>query len=217
MGCLVSKPAENSGEFCGNARGPGEGLGRARSRIQTPYPLEGATAVRVYTGEALHDRAPGLMVARSHQAPIVPTGTEEQDAWGTNVDARWSRFYGAALVELAPAYGFGFVDVHPINRGKPRPAREAAAYLSGYFFSGKGKKAAITETVRSRVVPRVVAYVSRKLTALTFCTMRNMRRALRLFVWRCGRGGRPGWPTFESLQVLVVMDRVSPAFLAHGP
>jgi hypothetical protein len=28
-----------------------------------------------------------------------------------------------------------------------KPAREAAAYLSGYFISGRGKKATITETV----------------------------------------------------------------------
>jgi len=152
-----------------------------------------------------------------HMHIIIPMGTEEQDAWGTNIDARWSRFYVAALDELAPTYGFGFVDDHPINEGKPRPAREAAAYLSSYLISGKGHKAAITETVRSRVVPSVVVYVNRKLTARTFCTMRNLRRARRVFKWRRGEAERPGWPDFELLQALVVLDRLSPALVTHGP
>jgi len=152
-----------------------------------------------------------------HQHIIVPMGTDEQDAWGTNIDARWSRYYVAALDELAPTYGFGFVDDHPINEGKPRPAREAAAYLSSYLISGKAGKATITETVRSRVVPSVAVYVSAKLTAKTFCTMRNLRRARRVFMWRCGKAERPVWPHLELLQVLVVLDRLSPALVRNGP
>ena len=128
-----------------------------------------------------------------HMHVIVPMGTEGQDAWGTNVDARWYRYYVAALDELAPSYGFGFVDDHPINGGKPRPAREAAAYLSSYLISGRAEKATITETVRSRVVPSVVVYVSAKLTTKTFCTMRNLRRGRRVFMWRCGKAERQGW------------------------
>ncbi len=152
-----------------------------------------------------------------HMHLIVPMGTEDQDGWGTNVDALWSRLYVGALKELAPTYGFGFVDDHPINEGKPKPAREAAAYLSSYLISGKAEKAAITETVRSKVVPSVVVYVSRKLTALTFCTMRNMRRARRLFMWRCGKAEEPTWPYLELLQVMVVLHRLPPALVARAP
>jgi hypothetical protein len=152
-----------------------------------------------------------------HVHVIVPMGTEEQDSWGTNVDACWSRLYVAALGELAPRYGFGFVDDHPINEGEPRPAREAAAYLSSYLISGKAEKAAITETVRSKVVPSVVVYVSAKLTAKTFCTMRNLRRTRRLFMWRCGRAERPLWPMFELLQAIVLLDRLSPSLVLSGP
>ncbi len=146
-----------------------------------------------------------------HMHILVPMGTEEQDAWGTNIDARWSRYYVEALNELASSYGFGFVDDYPINEEKPRPAREAAAYLSSYLISGKAEKATITETVRSKVVPSVVVYVSAKLTAKTFCTMRNLRRGRRVFMWRRGKAESPRWPDFELLQAIVVLDRLTPA------
>jgi hypothetical protein len=150
-----------------------------------------------------------------HQHFLVGLGTEAQDQWGTNVDALWARLYANALRELAPRYGFGFVDTRPLYSA-PKPAREAAAYLSGYFVSGRGKKAAITETVQSRVVPRLVVYVSPRLTRQTFCTMRNLRRARRLFMYRAGVATRPAWPERELLEVCVVLDRVPPAF-ARAP
>jgi hypothetical protein len=150
-----------------------------------------------------------------HQHFLVGLGTEAQDQWGTNVDALWARLYANALRELAPRYGFGFVDTRPLYSA-PKPAREAAAYLSGYFVSGRGKKAAITETVQSRVVPPLVIYVSPKLTRQTFCTMRNLRRARRLFMYRAGVATRPAWPERELLEVCVVLDRVPPAF-ARAP
>jgi hypothetical protein len=151
-----------------------------------------------------------------HQHLLVGMGSEVQDRWGTNVDASWGRLYADALRELAPRYGFGFVDTRPLTSA-PKPAREAAAYLSGYFISGRGKKAAITETVRSRVVPSLVVYVSPKLTRQTFCTMRNLRRARRLFMYRAGVAARPTWPERELLEVCVVLDRLPPAFAARAP
>ena len=151
-----------------------------------------------------------------HQHFLVGMGSKGQDQRGTNVDALWSRLYADALRELAPRYGFGFVDARPLYSA-PKPAREAAAYLSGYFITGRGKKAAITETVQSRVVPRLVVYVSPKLTRQTFCTMRNLRRARRLFMCRAGVAERPSWPERELLEVCVVLDRLPPAFAARAP
>ena len=151
-----------------------------------------------------------------HQHFLVGMGCKGQDRWGTNVDALWSRVYADALRELAPRYGFGFVDARPLYSA-PKPAREAAAYLSGYFITGRGKKASITETVQSRVVPRLVVYVSPKLTRQTFCTMRNLRRARRLFMYRAGVAERPSWPERELLEVCVVLDRLPPAFAARAP
>jgi hypothetical protein len=150
-----------------------------------------------------------------HQHLLIGMGSETQDRWGTNVDALWGRLYAKALRELAPRYGFGYVDTRPLYSA-PKPAREAAAYLSGYFISRRGKKAAITETVQSRVVPPLVVYVSPKLTRQTFCTMRNLRRGRRLFMYRAGVAERPPWPERELLEVCVVLDRLPPAF-ARAP
>jgi hypothetical protein len=154
--------------------------------------------------------------AALHQHFLLGVGTAEQDAWGSNVDALWARTYAEAMRELAPRYGFGFVDTRPLGGNEPRPAREAAAYLSGYFIAGRGEKAAITETVRSREVPALVVYVSPKLTRRTFCTMRNLRRARRVFMWRCGIADRPPWPESEMLQGYAVLDR-RPATMPRGP
>ena len=151
-----------------------------------------------------------------HQHLIVGLGSATQDGWGTNVDALWSKVYVAALDELAPKYGFGFVDDRPMFR-EPKPAREAAAYLSGYFIAGRGHKAAITETVRSKVVPHLVVYVSAKLTSQTRCTMRNLRRARRLYMWRCGVAEPPPWQEAELLEVACVLDRVKRDTSPRGP
>ena len=150
-----------------------------------------------------------------HQHFLVGMGTAEQDAWGTNVDGLWAQLYGEAMHELAPRYGFGFVDTKPLYE-EAKPAREAAAYLSGYFIAGRGKKASITETVRSREVPALVVYVTPKLTRQTFCTMRNLRRARRIYMWRCGIAERPSWPESELLEVVAILDR-PPVAIPRGP
>jgi hypothetical protein len=36
-------------------------------------------------------------------------------------------------------------------------------------------------------------------------------------MWRRGKAERPGWPHFELFQVLVVLDRLPPALVKHGP
>ena len=51
----------------------------------------------------------------------------------------------------------------------------------------------------------------------TFCTMRNLRRARRLFMYRAGVAERPSWPELELLEVCVVLDRLPPAFAARAP
>ena len=61
---------------------------------------------------------------------------------------RWAeagRHGGAG--QLAPRYGFGYVDGwHKIGR-KFWAGVQAAAYLSSYFAGGRGRKMAITDTV----------------------------------------------------------------------
>jgi hypothetical protein len=96
----------------------------------------------------------------------------------------WAEEYVTALKELAPRYGFGFVDGWQKIGRRFWPGDQAGAYLSGYFVSGKGGKAALTENVQAGDLPRVVVFVSRDLTGRTGCTMRNLRNARRLWASR---------------------------------
>jgi hypothetical protein len=104
----------------------------------------------------------------------------------TPVEVRWAEIYITALGELAPKYGFGFVDGwHKVGR-KFWPGVQAAAYLSSYFAGRRGRKMAITETVLAGDLPRLVVFVGRDLTRVSGCTMRSLRNARRLWASREG-------------------------------
>jgi hypothetical protein len=97
---------------------------------------------------------------------------------------RWAEAYITALDQMAPRYGFGFVDGwHKVGR-KFWPGVQAAAYLSSYFAGGRGRKMAITENVLAGDLPRLAVFVGRDLTTQTGCTMRSLRNARRLWASR---------------------------------
>lgn len=85
--------------------------------------------------------------------------------------------YVEALAELAPRYGFGFVD----RKLEVKGPSQAAAYVSSYFVNGKGKKAALSETVRDGAMPRSIVYVAPWLSKISGITMRTLR--LRRYAW----------------------------------
>jgi hypothetical protein len=116
-------------------------------------------------------------------------------------ELRWAEAYVDALVDLAPSKGFGFVDGWEKIRHKIKPGIEAAAYLSGYFVKGKGRKASLTENVQDPDLPRLLVFISRALTAKTVCTMRNLRLARRLWASRCGLAAPPHVTYSEWLAV----------------
>jgi hypothetical protein len=89
-----------------------------------------------------------------------------------------------------PRYSFGHVNGKFV---RPKPAREAAAYLSSYFLGGRGHKAKLTEAVMNVELPRLPLFVSRRLTAVTNTTMRNKRRQRHLYVCRDRGRPDPGW------------------------
>jgi len=91
--------------------------------------------------------------------------------------------YVDRLSANAPGQGFGFVD----RKRKVLPALDAAAYLTSYLVSGKGKLT-LTETVKRRDVPPMVVYVSRKYTQQTGVTMRTLRLKRYLW-WKVGPDG----------------------------
>lgn len=87
-------------------------------------------------------------------------------------------------------YSFGHVNGKFV---KPKPAREAAAYLSSYFVAGRGHKAPLTEAVSNDELPVLPLYVSRRLTAVTRTTMRNKRRQRHLWACATHRDDFPKW------------------------
>ncbi|HEY8646080.1 MAG TPA: hypothetical protein VIL77_09410 [Gaiellaceae bacterium] len=97
---------------------------------------------------------------------------------------QWAEAYVNALRDLAPRYGFGFVDGwHKVGR-KFWPGVQAAAYLSSYFIGGRGHKAQITENVLAGDLPKLVVFIGRELTQATGCTMRSLRHSRRLWASR---------------------------------
>jgi hypothetical protein len=112
---------------------------------------------------------------------------------------RWAQAYVTVLREMAPRYGFGFIDGwHKVGR-KFWPGVQAAAYLSSYFIGGRKRKAQITENVLAGDLPRVVVFIGRDLTLRTGCTMRSLRNARRLWASRAGLAEPP---TVEYLEWL---------------
>jgi hypothetical protein len=129
----------------------------------------------------------------AHIHGVLAVGTPRQRAW--------AEAYVDALREMAPSYGFGFVDGwHKISR-RFWPGEQAAFYLSSYFVSA-GRKAAITQNVLAGDLPRVVVFVSRDLTAVTRCTMRNLRLGRRVWAWEHGLIDSAGDIAPEDLLIL---------------
>jgi hypothetical protein len=99
----------------------------------------------------------------------------------TPADLAWAKVYVTALQEMAPRYGFGFVDGWDKISRKAWPGDQAGAYLSSYFIRGRGGKAPITENVIAGDLPRLVVVIGRDLTTRTGCTMRDLRPARQLW------------------------------------
>ncbi len=119
----------------------------------------------------------------------------------------WAKAYVEALTELAPRYGFGFVDGWQKISRKFWPGDQAGAYLSSYFVGGGGHKASITENVLAGDLPRLVVYIDRELTLQTCCTMRNLRIARRVWAWLTSLIPDPGLDGWDELIAVCLLDR----------
>jgi hypothetical protein len=143
----------------------------------------------------------------AHVHGVVAVGTLEECAW--------AKEYITALRDLSSRYGFGFVDGwHRIGR-KFWPGTQAAAYLSGYFAGGRGRKMAITDNVLAGDLPRLVVFIGRELTRRTGCTMRNLRNARRLWASREGLIEPPRFAYQEWLAAAAMLSKPMP--LTRGP
>jgi hypothetical protein len=139
----------------------GEAYRRCKREGLTPWVL-----VRVFE---LQKR--GLLHAHPVLAYSIPSERKAADRY-----VHW-------LDQLAPHYGFGFVE----RKKRVRHPRAAAAYLSSYFINGKGRKASLEESVQSGEMPFSIVHVSQRLTKRSGCTMRTLR-ACRYYWKTCGAG-----------------------------
>jgi hypothetical protein len=162
----------------------------AKTRADRATGMKGKLLVRVWEKQKRG-------VAHLHGVVSVATPAERV----------WAKAYVTALDELAPRYGFGFVDGWDKISRKFWPGDQAGAYLSSYFVSGRGKKASITENVLDPNLPRLVVFVGRDLTRATGCTMRNLRLARRLWASREGLIEKPDFTYDEWLAAAAMLSR----------
>jgi hypothetical protein len=94
------------------------------------------------------------------------------------------------------------------------PGDQAGAYLSGYFVSGRGRKASLTDNVLDSGLPRLPVFVGRHLTMQTHVTMRTLRHVRRLWAFRVGRIAQLGLSPEDALVASALLDRVP---LARAP
>lgn len=143
----------------------------------------------------------------AHLHGVIAVGTPDERAW--------AEAYLAALRELAPAHGFGFVDGWEKISRKFWPGDQAGAYLSGYFVNGRGRKASLTENVAAGDLPKLVVYVGRHLTTQSGVTMRTLRHARKLWAYREGRLPQLGLDALDAAIAASVLDRRP--LLPQGP
>jgi hypothetical protein len=107
--------------------------------------------------------------------------------------------------ELAPRYGFGFVDGKPLRR--PERAERVAGYLSKYLAKwNEDGSCEVTETVL--VAGRsYLNYVSRTLTAKSGCTMRVLRNVRIAWAWRAGHLPDDAINPFDLLTGLLLLEQ----------
>jgi hypothetical protein len=121
----------------------------------------------------------------------------------TALELRAAKAFWRHLERLAAnaRYGFGHLNGRFV---KPKPAREAAAYLSIYFVRGGGSKASLADAVLNEKLPHLPLYVSRRLTGVTGATMRNKRRQRHLWVSNALGKPKPRWWTDPRVRLDVI-------------
>jgi hypothetical protein len=98
-----------------------------------------------------------------HQNVVIPAGTA--------LEMRSAALYRSALAELAPRYGFGFVD----RKRAVSESLHAARYLAKYLSEGN-EKLGMGDLAARGDAPVVIARVNRELTQATGATIRACRR-----------------------------------------
>ncbi len=131
---------------------------------------------------------------RGYSSPLLAWVDEDQgrEVFHRNlllVDGPAGRAFHAAIVALAPRYGFGFVD----RKHRVFDAVRAVNYLCGYLLgSASGKRTRgtdLTAAARRAKRYRRVWVVTPRLTKITGCTRRSLRLGRQ--VWAAHQGFCP--------------------------
>jgi hypothetical protein len=132
----------------------------------------------------------------AHMHPVFAVATPQ--------DVRLGAAYFEELGRLASQHGFGFVGR---KRGVSRhvmAGERAAAYLSSYFVRGKGEKATLSENARNPHLPRMLIWLTPRVTRETGITMRSRRRCRQLWAVRLGLLSPPQWSGVELARTILV-------------
>lgn len=185
------------------AEGPHEHSGPKGCRV-LPVPRDVWEEAAPDNWRRLREAVLQRLRRKGFTSPLVAWVDEDQgrEVFHRNViveDGPAGRAFHAAMVTLAPRYGFGFVD----RRHRPFDAVRAVNYLCGYLLSGvSGKRARRTDlTAAARRARRYSRkwVVGQRLTKSTGCTRRSLRLGRQ--VW----AARQGFCPFPS-QGLAVVD-----------
>jgi hypothetical protein len=80
----------------------------------------------------------------------------------------------------------------------------AAAYLSSYFVRGKAEKATLSENARNPHLPRMLIWLTPRVTRQTGITMRSRRRCRQLWAVRLGLLSPPNWSGVELARTILL-------------
>lgn len=131
-----------------------------------------------------------------HMNVAVPSETPRERAA--------AKLYRQTLAELAPRYGFGYVD----RKQRSMTGLHAGRYVAKYLSEGTGKLG-IGDLAARDDAPRTIAYVDRKLTMATGSTMRACRE--RRSVWNLASRLAPlsaeGCSLEEAREVRAILAR----------
>jgi hypothetical protein len=141
-----------------------------------------------------------------YSSPLAVRVNEPQRRGCThlNIVLDWShpgaRLYFDSLVELAPRYGFGYVD----RRSTAMPGRQAANYLTSYF-TGKNKPEAVSVVGAAAAADRYqrVHSISPRLTRASGVTFRTLAHGRRMFCVREFRIDPPAIPASGSYRFVL--------------
>jgi hypothetical protein len=126
--------------------------------------------------------------------------------------------YVRELRRLAPEHGFGFIDARDRDGKRGRSMvmepHRAAGYVSRYL----GESAQLVQAIALAYRPQRLVYVARRLTTVTGCTRRRLRRARYLWWLRQSAvsvvryaGELPAWFTDAREYALVNSLLAAPA------